>query len=57
VETNNQPNAVRVIARRDSLVNGQIATFFARIFGMAGRDVNAVATAAMTGQSTQIRRS
>ena len=52
LETNNQPNAVRVIARRDSLVNGQIATFFARIFGMAGRDVNALATAAMTGQST-----
>lgn len=51
-ETNSQPNAVRVTARRDSLVNGQIATFFAKIFGMTGRDVTAMATAAMTGQST-----
>jgi Flp pilus assembly protein TadG len=51
-ETNSQPNAVRVTARRDSLENGQITTFFARIFGITGRDVSAMATAAMTGQST-----
>ncbi|MFZ2197936.1 MAG: pilus assembly protein TadG-related protein [Thermodesulfovibrionales bacterium] len=49
---NLQPNAVRVIARRDGLANGQITTFFATIFGITGRDVTAQATAAMTGQST-----
>jgi hypothetical protein len=49
---NVQPNAVRVIARRDSVVNEQITTFFAKIFGISGRDVTAMATAAMTGQST-----
>ena len=49
---NLQPNAVRVIARRDGLVNGSIATFFAKIFGMSDRAVTAQATAAMTGQST-----
>ena len=51
-ETNSQPNAVRVIARRDGLVNGEITTFFAKIFGVYSRDVTAQATAAMTGQST-----
>jgi Flp pilus assembly protein TadG len=51
-ETNTQPNAVRVIARRDTLENGQIVTFFAKIFGISGRNVTAIATAAMTGQST-----
>lgn len=47
------PDAVRVIARRDaSTANGAIPTFFARVFGVATMDVTAVATAALTGQST-----
>jgi hypothetical protein len=47
------PDAVRVVARRDaSTANGAIPTFFARIFGVATMDVSAVATAALTGQST-----
>jgi Flp pilus assembly protein TadG len=56
-ETNTQPNAVRVIARRDSLVNGQIATFFAKIFGISGRDVTALATAAMKARAHRIPES
>lgn len=48
----NQPDAVRVIARRDSILNSQIATFFAQIFGVDSVPVVADATAALTGQST-----
>jgi hypothetical protein len=47
-----QPDAVRVIARRDSSAKsaeGPITTFFAKIFGMDTANVNAVATAALTG--------
>jgi Flp pilus assembly protein TadG len=47
-----QPDAVRVIARRDGTANGPITTFFARIFGIDTVDVNAKATAALTGQGT-----
>jgi Flp pilus assembly protein TadG len=43
-----QPNAVRVIARRDSLLNNAITTFFAKIIGIASVPVNADATAALT---------
>jgi Flp pilus assembly protein TadG len=50
--TLNQPDAVRVISRRDSTANSPIATFFARIFGRDSVDVWADATAALTGQST-----
>ncbi len=46
------PDAVRVIARRDSSANSPITSFFARIFGVATMDVSAVATAALTGPST-----
>jgi len=46
----NQPNAVRVKARRDSSSNnGPISTFFAKIFGIETLDVSADATAALTG--------
>lgn len=48
----NQAYAVRVIARRDSVLNSQIATFFAQIFGVDSVPVVADATAALTGQST-----
>lgn len=54
-ETLNQPDAVRVIARRDSTalsLEGPITTFFAKIFGINTLDVRAGATAALTGQST-----
>jgi hypothetical protein len=50
--TLNQPDAVRVISRRDGSANGPIATFFARIFGLNSTDVNAKATAALTGEGT-----
>lgn len=53
--TLNQPDAVRVIARRDSTalsLEGPITTFFAKIFGKDTLDVKAGATAALTGEST-----
>ena len=48
----NQPDAVQVIARRDTIANGVITTFFARVFGTQAMSVSARATAALTGQST-----
>lgn len=45
----NQPNAVRVIARRDSNKNSPVTTFFARIFNIDSLPVRADATAALTG--------
>lgn len=39
-------NATRVSVRRDSSRGGSIALFFARIFGAASRDLDAMATAA-----------
>ena len=50
--TTNQPDAVRVIARRDDVANGPVTTFFARIMGKDTIGVSAKATAALTGQST-----
>ena len=50
--TFDQPDAVKVISRRDGSANGPITTFFARIFGVNTVDVSADATAALTGQST-----
>lgn len=44
-----QPDAVRVIVRREGGTNGPIVTFFARIFGIDTADVTADATAALTG--------
>lgn len=40
-------NAIEVTIRRSSQVNGRVPFFFARIFGMAGTDAQASATAAM----------
>lgn len=50
--TSDQPDAVRVTARRDGSANGPIGTFFAKIIGINTVPVNAVATAALTGEST-----
>ena len=47
-----QPDAVRVIARRDGSANGPILTFLARVLGIDTVDVAMDATAALTGQST-----
>lgn len=47
----NQPDAVRVIVRRDSTLNGRISTFFAKIFNIYSLPVTADATAALTGLS------
>jgi Flp pilus assembly protein TadG len=48
------PDAVQVLARRDSIANNPVSTFFARIFKLLGTDfdtvnVSAIATAALTG--------
>jgi Flp pilus assembly protein TadG len=53
--TLNQPDAVSVIARRDSSANGPVATFFAAIFKIFGGnldtvDITADATAALSGK-------
>ena len=50
-ETNSQPDAVRVTARRDGSANGPITTFFAKVFGKKSVPVSATATAALTGLS------
>ena len=49
-ETDAQPDAVQVTARRDGAANGPITTFFAKIFGVNTVDVAADAIAALTGQ-------
>lgn len=46
------PDAVRVVARRDGSANNPATTFFARIFGIDTVDVNALATAALSGPAT-----
>lgn len=53
----NQPDAVRVFARRDASANGPIRMFFARVFqGTAFNfsNINADATAALTGMSIAV---
>jgi len=45
--TEDSPNAVRVIARRDGLANNSVRTFFGGIFGVDSVGVNADATAAL----------
>jgi len=50
--TPTSPDAVRVTARRDGSANGPIVTFFAKIIGINTVNVSAVATAALTGEST-----
>ena len=54
-ESSAQPDAVKVIARRQSTngnENGPIQTFFAPIFGIPTLEVNALATAALSPLST-----
>ena len=46
------PDAVSVQVRRDSSANGPISTFFAMIWGKDTMDVRAMATAALTGESS-----
>jgi len=51
--TPNQPDAVRVISRRDtSGPEGPISTFFSGIINDDTANVNAISTAALTGEST-----
>lgn len=45
----NQPDAVMVTARRDSVANGPVTTFFAGVFGVGTLDARAPAIAALTG--------
>jgi hypothetical protein len=47
-----QPDAVRVIARRDGDANTPVTTFFAGLIGVDTMDVAMDAVAALTGQST-----
>ena len=47
--TNEQPDAVSVVGRRDKANNGPISSFFARVLGIDETSVNALAVAAMTG--------
>jgi Flp pilus assembly protein TadG len=47
-----QPDAVEVITRRDEVANGPVTTFFARVLGIQEGTVTAIATAALSGQST-----
>ena len=46
-----KPNAVRVIAKKDGATNSLVQTFFARIWSVTGLNVQADATAALTGSS------
>ena len=48
--TMSHPDAVRVIARRDSISNLPITTFFANVVGTQNLNVRSKATAALTGQ-------
>jgi hypothetical protein len=50
--TLNQPDAVKVTARRQSGINGAVTTVFSKILGINNVGVFADATAALTGQST-----
>jgi Flp pilus assembly protein TadG len=50
--TLNQPDAVRVIARRDQSANGAITTFFAKLFGVNSIELSKDAIAALSGMGT-----
>lgn len=52
IPTLDQPDAVRVIARRDGDANSPITTFFAGLIGINTLAVSMDATAALTGQSS-----
>jgi Flp pilus assembly protein TadG len=49
--TANQPNAVRVTARRDGVANGPVTTVLAGIMGVNTMNVSSLATAALTAVS------
>jgi len=51
-ETYDQPDAVHVIARRDTVANGPVSTFFAKVLGIQNGNISAPATAALTGQGS-----
>ncbi len=51
-QTDTDPDAVKVISRRDEVHNGPVTTFFARVLGVNASSVNAYAIAALTGQGT-----
>jgi hypothetical protein len=48
---NKNPNAVRVLVRRDSNANSPISTFFGNVFGISSFQAVADATAALSGLS------
>ncbi|MEJ2285873.1 MAG: TadG family pilus assembly protein, partial [Desulfobacterales bacterium] len=48
--TDNQPDAVRVKARKDETANNPVTTFFAKVFNIDTMAVTATATAALSGQ-------
>ncbi len=50
--TLNQPDAVKVTARRQSGINGAVTTVFSKVLGIDNVGLFADATAALTGQST-----
>ena len=48
--TDDQPDAVRVKARKDETANNPVTTFFAKVFNVNTMAVTATATAALSGQ-------
>lgn len=50
--TLDQPDAVKVVARRDKSANGPITAFFANILGIKSFNVSAMAIAALTSATT-----
>ncbi|MBW2483111.1 MAG: hypothetical protein JRF38_24245 [Deltaproteobacteria bacterium] len=48
--TDDQPDAVRVKARKDETANNPVTTFFAKVFNINTMAVTATATAALSGQ-------
>ena len=51
-EASLQPDAVKVVVRRDDTANSPVGTFFASVFGIDSMSIVAEATAALSGQST-----
>jgi len=49
---NAQPNAIRATVRRDGVANGPVSTFFGKVLGVDTVDLQARATAALSGQNT-----
>lgn len=51
-ETDTVPDAVQVVSRRDEVYNGPVTNFFGRVLGFDFSSINALATAALTGQGS-----